>query len=59
MKNINLTQNEKHNNFKLVQISLDKFESFVNENISKTDLEINKIIFEEMLYAYKELIKIV
>lgn len=54
---LNLTDNEKKNNFSLQEIAFEHFESVLQESINKSEVQINKIIEQEMLMAFKELTK--
>lgn len=53
----NLTENEKNNNFSLKEINFNNFETVIQENINNSEIQINKIIEQEMLTSFKELKK--
>lgn len=51
---MNLTENEKNNNFNLKYISFDKVSEFVSDYLN-AEKEINRNIASEILVAFKEL----
>lgn len=55
---LNLTDREKKNKFDVHFIKFDDFEDYVHDCVNETSIEINKVIAKEMLYAYKEMKKI-
>lgn len=57
--NLNLTENEKINNFDIKYIKFTNFANFVNQFITPNQKEINIIIAKEMLKVYPYLIKLI
>ena len=55
LNNIKLTENEKECNFSVKYVKIQEFENHVNSFINSTQIEVNKIIAEEMLIAFDEL----
>ncbi|MDD4350986.1 MAG: NUDIX domain-containing protein [Clostridia bacterium] len=58
IENINLTENEKKNHFKLNQVNIKDFEKYVKSFIFETQKEINNVIAEEILRVFIEFKKI-
>ena len=56
--NLNLTENEKINNFDIKYIKFTNFENFVKQFIIPNQKEINLVIAKEMLKVYQYLVKI-
>lgn len=59
LSNLNLTENEKINNFDIRYISFADFTNFVEQFITPNQKEINYIIAKEMLKVYLYLVKII
>ena len=57
LNKIHLTEHEKENNFKIDLIPLNNFESTLQNIINNSNVEVNKIIAAETLFAFKELEK--
>ena len=52
ISNINLTENEKNNNFVIDSINFDDFEIVLNDIKHNNEKEINRVIATEILYAF-------
>jgi len=57
LDNINLTENERKNNFKIDCIKIDDFERAVSEVKNNNPIETNRIIAKEILISYEYLKK--
>ncbi|MDD4276231.1 MAG: NUDIX hydrolase, partial [Clostridia bacterium] len=57
--NLNITENEKINNFDIKYIKFTNFDDFVKQFIAPNQKEINLVIAKEMLKVYPYLVKIV
>lgn len=53
LNNINLTDNEKNNNFAIDKVKLENFDEYINSFINNMQSEINVIIAKEILAAFK------
>ena len=54
LDNLNLTEDEKKNEFAIEKVKIDNIEEYIKSFINKTQKEINIIIAKEILVAVKE-----